>query len=276
VGVARGHGSYEALLADPDVEAVYISLPNHLHHEWTMRALAAGKHVLCEKPYSRRPEDVEEAWGAADTAGLVLQEAFMWRHSPQTRRLLELLPGIGPVSFIRATFAFPLSDPTNVRLGAELDGGSLMDVGCYTVSGGRLVAGEEPDRVHGEQLRGPTGVDIRFSGLLHFPGDVTALIASAFTTEHQGLEVIGADGSIFVPDPWHTVGGTILVRLRGEPEQVISVPFRNPYGCELEDMNRAIRGLDRPLLGREDARGQARTIAALYRSADSGQAVSLD
>ena len=275
VGVARAHGSYEALLADPEVDAVYISLPNHLHHPWTMKALAAGKHVLCEKPYTRRPAEVDEAWDAADAAGLVLQEAFMWRHSPQTARLLELLPEIGPLTAIRATFAFPLQDPTNVRLGAELDGGSLMDVGCYTVSASRLIAGEEPDRVHGEQLVGPTGVDIRFGGLLHFPRDLNALIMSAFTTDHQGLEVIGADGSVFVPDPWHTLGSTILLRMRGEAERTITVPFKNPYGCELEDMEHAIRGTDRPLLGREDALGQARTIEALYRSADTGQAVVL-
>jgi len=276
VGVARGHGSYAALLADPEVGAVYISLPNQLHHSWTMQALAAGKHVLCEKPYSRHPADVQAAWDAADAAGLVLQEAFMWRHSPQTKRLLELLPGIGPVSFIRATFAFTLTDPTNVRLGAELDGGSLMDVGCYTVSASRLLAGEEPDRVHGEQVRSASGVDIRFSGLLHFPRDITALIACGFTTEHQGLEVIGADGSIFVPDPWHAVGGTILVRMTGEAEQTVTVPFTNPYGAELADMEAAIRGQDRPLLGRHDALGQARTIEALYHSADTGQAVTLD
>jgi len=275
VGVARGHGSYEALLADPGVDAVYISLPNHLHHAWTMKALAAGKHVLCEKPYTRRPAEVDEAWDVAEAAGLVLQEAFMWRHSPQTQKLLELLPGIGPLTAIRATFAFPLQDTANVRLGADLDGGSLMDVGCYTVSASRLIAGEEPDRVHGEQHVGPTGVDIRFGGLLHFPRDINALIMSAFTTDHQGLEVIGADGSIFVPDPWHTVGSTILVRMRGEAEQVVTVPFKNPYGAELQDMENAIRGLDRPLLGREDALGQARTIEALYRSADTGQAVTL-
>jgi predicted dehydrogenase len=143
------------------------------------------------------------------------------------------------------------------------------------VSASRLIAGEEPDRVHGEQLVGPTGVDIKFGGLLHFPRDINALIMSAFTTDHQGIEVIGADGSIFVPDPWHTVGSTILVRMRGEAEQVVTVPFENPYGAELQDMENAIRGHDRPLLGREDAMGQARTIEALYRSADTGQAVTL-
>ncbi|MFN8620388.1 MAG: Gfo/Idh/MocA family oxidoreductase [Chloroflexota bacterium] len=275
-GIPTAHGSYEALLADPAVDAVYISLPNHLHHPVTMQALAAGKHVLCEKPYTRRPDEVDEAWDAADRAGLVLQEAFMWRHSQQTRRMLELLPRIGPLTAIRATFAFPLQDPTNVRLGADLDGGSLMDVGCYTVSASRLVAGEEPDRVHGEQLVGPTGVDIRFGGLLHFPRDINALIMSAFTTDHESLEVIGANGSLFLRDPWHCRSGVIKVRLIGQDEETVTVPFKNPYGCELEDMEAAIRGHDRPLLGREDALGQARTIAGLYRSAETGQTVTLD
>src|SRR6185436_14486688 len=108
-GIPRAHGSYEALLADPDVDAVYIALPNALHHEWTMRALAAGKHVLCEKPYSRRPEQVEEAFYAAEQAGLLLMEGYMWRHSPQTAKLVELLPEIGELQAIRATFAFRLT-----------------------------------------------------------------------------------------------------------------------------------------------------------------------
>lgn len=275
-GIPTAHGSYEALLDDPGVDAVYISLPNPHHHPWTMRAIAAGKHVLCEKPYTRRPAEVDEAYDAAAQAGVVLQEAFMWRHSPQTARLLELLPRIGPLTAIRATFAFVLEDPLNVRMGVDLDGGCLMDVGCYTVSASRLIAGEEPDRVHGEQLIGPTGVDVRFSGLLHFPRDISALILSAFTADHESLEVIGADGSILVPDPWHCRAGIIRLRLTERDEETITVPFKNPYGCELEDMERAIRGLDRPLLGREDALGQARTIEALYRSAATGQSVALD
>jgi predicted dehydrogenase len=275
VGAPRAHGSYEELLDDPDIDAVYISLPNRLHHPWTMRALAAGKHVLCEKPYSRHPAEVEEAWDAAASRRLVLMEAFMWRHSLQTRRLLELLPRIGPIELIRATFAFALTEPGNVRLSAELDGGSLMDVGCYTVSASRLIAGEDPDRVHGEQLVGPSGVDIRFSGLLHFPRGLTALIASSLTMDHQGLEVIGRDGSAFLPDPWHGRAGVIELRT-AEGEETVRVEFRDPYGAELEDMVAAIRGQGRPLLGRDDALGQARTIEALYRSAERGEAVSLD
>src|SRR5262249_11428982 len=152
---------------DPDVEAVYISLPNSLHHEWTLRALAAGKHVLCEKPYSRTSAHAEQAFDEAEGRGLVLSEAFMWRHNPQTRVLLDLLPEIGELQTVRATFSFGLlgtpRDPDDVRLQPALDGGSLMDVGCYCVSGARMLAGEEPERVYGEQIVGPTGVDARFT-----------------------------------------------------------------------------------------------------------------
>src|SRR5919197_167367 len=137
--IPRWHPSYDGLLTDPDVEAVYISVPNSLHHAWTMRALAAGKHVLCEKPYSRHPEEVDEAFGLAEARGLVLSEAFMWRHHPQAARLKELL------QTIRASFCFVLDDAPNIRLRPDLDGGALMDVGCYCVSGSRYAAGEEPD-----------------------------------------------------------------------------------------------------------------------------------
>ena len=132
-GIPTAHGSYEALLADDSVDAVYVSLPNGLHHEWTMKALAAGKHVLCEKPYSRRPAEVEEAFAAAAAAGLVLMEAFMYRHHPQTREIERIVKDgeIGRVVFVAATFTFPLTDLTNVRALPELDGGALMDVGCY-------------------------------------------------------------------------------------------------------------------------------------------------
>src|SRR5215213_3668846 len=159
--IPRSHGSYDALLADDGVDAVYISLPNSLHHEWTLRALAAGKHVLCEKPYTRHAAEVEEAFDLAERNGVVLSEAFMWRHNPQTARFLALLPEIGELQTIRATFGFVLNRTEDVRLRADLDGGALMDVGCYCVSGARLLAGE-PVRVHGEQVLGPSGVDLRF------------------------------------------------------------------------------------------------------------------
>jgi D-xylose 1-dehydrogenase (NADP+, D-xylono-1,5-lactone-forming) len=268
--IPRGYGSYEAMLDDPGIDAVYISVPNSLHHPWTMAALDAGKHVLCEKPYTRRPAEVTEAFDAADRAGLVLSEAFMWRHTRQTQHLLELLPRIGPLQTIRATFSFVLENPDNIRLRADLDGGSLMDVGCYCVSGSRLLAGEEPATVFAYQDVGPSGVDVRLSGLLRFPGGVVAEFTSAFTTDHEGLEAIGTAGSIRLPDPWHNVSGVFYLN-----DEEIRLDPGNPYQDELENVSAAIRGETDPRLGRDDALGQARTIAALYDSASTGAEVRL-
>jgi predicted dehydrogenase len=269
-GLPRAHGTYDALLADPDVEAVYISLPNTLHHEWTMRALAAGKHVLCEKPYSVRPADVVDAFDAAERRGLVLSEGFMWRHAPSTRRLMELLPTLGRLQTIRATFCFPLDDESNVRMRPELEGGSLMDVGCYCVSAARLLAGAEPERAYGEAIAGPSGVDVAFTGVLRFASGLITEFTSGFGASHMSLEAIGADGSISLADPWHTHDG-LLVR---DGEEIRVTPA-DSYRLELEDVSAAIRDKCEPLLGRADALGQARTIDALYRSAATGSAVAL-
>lgn len=269
--IPRSFGSYEAMLADPDVDAVYISLPNSLHHPWTLTALAAGKHVLCEKPYTRRPAEVDEAFDAAEGAGLVLMEAFMWRHTRQTQRLVELLPRIGRLETVRATFSFPLTNPDNIRVRADLDGGSLMDVGCYCVSGARLVAGEEPIAVYGTQVVGSSGVDLRFTGVLRFPGGAVAEFTSAFTTDHESLEAIGTEGTLRLPDPWHNVQGRFSLN-----DETIELDPGNPYQDELENMGAAIRGEAPPRLGRADALGQARTIAALYESAATGTEVRLD
>jgi D-xylose 1-dehydrogenase (NADP+, D-xylono-1,5-lactone-forming) len=268
--IPRSHGSYAALLADPEVDAVYICLPNGLHHATTMEALAAGKHVLCEKPYTRRPTEVTDAFDAAARAGLVLQEAFMWRHTPLAKRLVELLPRIGELQQIRSTFSFRLDEPANVRLSSTLDGGSLMDVGTYCVSGSRLMAGAEPVAVLGSSIVGSSGVDLRFNGILRFAGGLTSQFASGFTTDHRGLEAIGPDGSIFVPDPWSSNVDLIVCN-----DEEIRVPATNAYRLELENMGAAIRGETAPLLGRDDALGQARAIAALYESADSHAEVLL-
>ncbi len=270
-GIARAHPSYEALLEDPAVDAVYIAVPNALHHPWTLRALAAGKHVLCEKPYSRRPAEVVEAFDAADVAGRVLMEAFMWRHTPHARRFLELLPEVGALQAIRATFSFRIGDPADVRLQADLAGGSLMDVGCYAVSGARLVAGSEPVRVLGDQTLAPSGVDMTFAGLLRFPGDVIATINSGFTSDHASLEAIGDAGSLVMRSPWQGQARVLWL-----DDREIPITPVDPYPLELANMSGAILGENAALLGRADALGQARTIAALYESAATGAAVAVE
>ena len=268
-GIPRAHGGYEALLADEDVDAVYVSLPNSMHVDWSVRALEAGKHVLCEKPLARRPEEVERAFDAAERAGRVLAEAFMYRHHPQTQRVAELVRdgAVGRLRAIRAAFSFPLADPENVRMRPELDGGALMDVGCYCISGSRLLAGE-PERVYGEQRLAPTGVDSTFAGVMRFPGDVVAVFhCSMDLPSRQELEVLGTEGTLLVQAPWRVdFGGDVL--LNGER---VDVPEADSYRLELEDFAAAARGEREPLLGRDDALGQALTLDRLYASAESGR-----
>jgi xylose dehydrogenase (NAD/NADP) len=275
-GIERAYGSYEELLADPDVEAVYISLPNSMHVEWSIRALEAGKHVLCEKPLSRRPEDVERAFDVAEQSDRLLMEAFMYRHNPQTAKLKELVGegAIGRLRLVRAAFSFPLADAENVRLDASLDGGGLMDVGCYCVSGARLLGGE-PGRVYGEQVPSESGVDELFIGTMRLPGDVPVQFDSGLVLhERDELEAIGEDGSLFLDDPWHCHRPVIELRTADGVEEIVLEPV-DSYRLQLENMSDAIRGEAQPLLGREDALGQARAIDALYRSAAEGRPVSL-
>jgi predicted dehydrogenase len=276
-GIPRCHSSYEALLADPEVDAVYVPLPNSLHLPWSITALEAGKHVLCEKPLSRRVADVEAAFDVADSAGLVLAEAFMWRHHPQVARLRELLDSgaIGRLRLFRSVFSFPIASQDDIRLSAALDGGSLMDVGCYCVSASRLVAGAEPERVHGEQVLGGDGVDIAFSGTLRFGGDVLAQFDCGFALPlRMEVEAVGEAGSLRLTDPWKGTHPAIELRNADGHLDRRECERANPYACELEDFARAAAGEKPHPFGRADAVGQARVIEALYESAEAGTGVT--
>src|SRR6476469_9923471 len=271
-GIPRAYGSYEALLADPEIECVYISLPNTMHTEWSIKSVEAGQHVLCEKPFTRNPDDVTAAWDAADRAGRDLSEAFMWRHNPQTRRLRELIDGgaVGEVRLIRAVFSYSLYDEANIRLRTDVEGGALMDVGCYCVSGSRLAAGAEPVRVYGSAWYGPTGTDWVFTGSLRFPGDVLATFDCGTALPNRDeLEAIGSEGSLFLDDPWHCRKPGIELR-RGDTVERIEVEFEDPYKLEFENLGNAIRGEAELLLGRDDAIAQATTIQALHDDARRG------
>ena len=274
--IPRAHGSYEALLADPEVEAVYISLPNNLHVEWSIRALEAGKHVLCEKPLTRHADGAEEAFDAAERADRVLSEAFMYRHNPQTTRLKSLVDegAIGELRLVRASFSFAMYDDQNIRLRPELDGGSLMDVGCYCVSGSRLLAGE-PETVYGQAWYGPSGTDWVFGGTLRFAGDVIGIFdCGTALTDRDELEVVGSEGSLFLDDPWHAREPGIELR-RDDGVEQIETERADSYRLELENVSDAIRGEGELLLGRDDAVAQARALEALHESATNGEPVRL-
>jgi predicted dehydrogenase len=275
--IERAYGGYDTLLADPDIDAVYISLPNSMHVEWTVKALAAGKHVLCEKPMGRRAADVQHAFDVADREGRLLMEAFMYRHNPQTRRVVELISdgAVGRVRLIRSAFSFAAADPANVRLSKALQGGALMDVGSYCVSGSRLIAGE-PQRIGAEQVIGGDGVDIVFAATMRFADDVLAHFDAGLALDtRDALEIVGDEGTMFLDDPWHCLEPVIQLYRDGERE-LIEVEVVNSYLLEAENMSAAIRGEAPLLLGRADALGQARAIEALYEAADTGQTVTLN
>jgi predicted dehydrogenase len=273
-GIPRAHPSYEDLLADPEVDAIYNSLPNSMHVPWTLRALEAGKHVLCEKPMGRRAAEVERAFDAADAAGLIVMEAFMYRHHPQTKKLRELVAGgaIGDVLKIRSHFTFLLEDESDLRMRPELDGGSLMDLGCYCVSASRLIAGE-PETVEGSQVLTRTGVDLRFTGKLRFAGGIEAEFECGFDAPRSSrLEIEGTEGTALVRD---FPGCSEPIELRRNCKTArVEVEDADRYRLQLENFAAAIEGKEEPLLGRADAVGQARTIEALYRSAVTGAPVA--
>jgi predicted dehydrogenase len=274
--IPAAFGSYDELLADPDVEAVYIPLPNSMHVEWSIRALESGKHVLCEKPLSRHPREVQRAFDVAEQNERLLMEAFMYRHHPQTRRLVELINdgAVGRLRVIRAAFGFVAHDPANVRLQTGLDGGGLMDVGCYCVSAARLIAGE-PERVSAEQVIGGDGVDVVFATTMRHRDHVLSHFDAGLALESRDLlEVVGDAGSLLLEDPWHCRNPGIQLR-RADGTERIEIERANSYRLEAENLSAAIRGDAEPLLGRADALGQARTIEALYQAADAGKTVSL-
>jgi xylose dehydrogenase (NAD/NADP) len=276
-GIERAYGSYEELLADDDVEAVYIPLPNSMHHDWTMRSLEAGKHVLCEKPYTRRAGEVSVAFDEAERRNLVLSEAFMFRYHPHIQALLQLVRSgeLGRLRLISGTFSGHTDNPNDVRLDSELDGGSLMDVGVYPLSASRLLAGE-PIAVTAQQVTGASGVDVTFAAILRFDDDVLAHFDCAFhVADRSYLEVVGTEGRVEVSDPWHGTQPALTITMRDAEPVRTGIEPANPYQLELEEFGKAVRGEPNQLLGRTDAEGQAKAVEALYLAADSGNTVTM-
>jgi D-xylose 1-dehydrogenase (NADP+, D-xylono-1,5-lactone-forming) len=272
-GIGRAYGSYDDLLSDDAVDAVYVPLPNGLHHPWTLRALQAGKHVLCEKPYSRRPADVEEAFADADGRGLVLSEGFMYRYHPQIRELARIVRDeglIGDVRLVASSFTWPTDAPGDVRLDSALDGGSLLDVGVYCISAARLLAGE-PRTVAAHQVLGPTGVDVSFVATMELGSGALAHFDCGINLpDRSHLEVVGSKGTVHVSDPWHCLEPGLTVVQQGRSAVRMPVAQANSYQLELEEFGKAVRRETHHLLGRDDALRQARAVDALFRAAASG------
>jgi xylose dehydrogenase (NAD/NADP) len=273
-GIPRWYEGYEALLADDELDAVYVALPNALHGEWTRAALDAGKHVLCEKPLTPTSAEAAELFDLASSQGLVLAEAFMYRHHPKTLQVRDLVGEgvIGDLRTIRCSFSFQVADPAgDIRYSKELAGGALRDVGCYCVSYSTFVADAEPEEVHGVAVHGEADVDEQFYGTLVFPGGIVAQFDCALNVPLDlRVTLIGSAGSIHVPMPWyaHLEPLSVWVRRGGETSE-LPTPGPNAYVLEIEDLAAAIRGDRKQQIAPEETLRNLRVIERLHESAGS-------
>ncbi len=271
-GIPRAHASYEALLADPAIDAVYISLPNSLHAEWAVKAAQAGKHVLCEKPLALTVAEVERIMAAAETAGVVAVEAVMYLHHPLLHRVRQMARdgAVGRVTLVRGTLSFFLDRPGDVRWQPELGGGSLWDVGSYPVSFIRWILGE-PDEVFGWQVPSESGVDATFAGLLRYGEGVLGVFDCGFRQDFRSeAEVVGTEGVLRLHNPFPMGPDTRLVLQQGDEETVVDVEQADPYQCEVEALTAAaLDGADLPV-PLTSSRANVATLLALYESARQG------
>lgn len=261
---------YEALLHSDTVDAVYIPLPNSLHVEWSLKALQAGKHVLCEKPFALNVAEAQKAVEAARGANLTLMEGFMYRFHPQIRRLGELAREgmIGEVRQVIAEFGHRVDDPEDVRIIGSLGGGALSDVGCYCVSGVRLAFGSEPKRATAFARYADDGADKELAGVLEFDGGLGFVSCSTSSARRERLEVVGTDGRVTLDAPFRAdkAGGTMEIS-RGVELDTERFEAGDPYRAELEEFAAAVREKRDPAVGPDEILGNARALGALLDSA---------
>lgn len=285
-GIPLAYGTYADLLADSQVDAVYIPLPNSLHVEWSIKAAQAGKHVLCEKPMALTPEDVDRMRDAARANGVVLQEAFMYRFHPQTHHVQELVNqgAIGDVRTVRASFTFTLARPEDVRFDPELGGGALWDVGCYPVSFTRAVLDADPVEVFGWQVLSASGVDLTFTGEMRFASGTLAQLNCSFQAAPRWeVELMGSEGMIRMDSPWCHVRRTGHIHLyEGDGGDSLTYEHKetltfdgDAYLYEIDSMTSSILDGSEPTISLADSRGNVATLVALYESARQGIPITL-
>ena len=281
LGIPRAYGSYEALLADPDVDAVYIPLPNHLHARWTIAAAAAGKHVLCEKPIALTAIEAEGMVEACHEAGVLLMEAFMYRLHPSWVAACELVASgrIGRLRAVDSWFSYFNDDPANIRNIREAGGGALFDIGCYSVNLSRMLFGGEPDHVRAHIVRdGVSGVDVLTSGVLGFGDGVATFTCATRTEPDQRVDIYGTEGRISIGIPFNIPPDrptTISVIAGGDPPvapaiEILTFATADPYTVEAERFAAAILEGGPSPTPPDDAIANLRVIERLFAAGDGG------
>ncbi|MEH7095756.1 Gfo/Idh/MocA family protein [Neobacillus vireti] len=283
LGIERSYGSYDALLQDPDIDAVYIPLPNHLHKEWTIKAAKAGKHVLCEKPLALNQEEASEMVTACKEAGVKLGEAFMYRYHPRYERIKEILNSgeIGTIRGLHGSFTFNnAEDKDNVRYRAEWGGGSIYDVGCYPISAARLLLEQEPEAVTVQAFFSPEhdNVDMMVTGLIEFPNQLGVTFMCGMWANFQNtLQIVGTKGKIDVSNAFivnSNLGGSFTVTVDGETRTEPVEEF-NQYTLQVDEFAESILAGTSLRFPSEDSIKNMKVIDACLLSAKNKQRVSL-
>jgi len=281
LGIPRAHGSYEQLLGDPEVDAVYIPLPNHLHREWTIAAARAGKHVLCEKPIGLTAAEAEEMAEVCAAEGVLLMEAFMYRLHPSWVAVRELVGSgrIGDLRAVQSWFSYFNDDPTNIRNIREYGGGALMDIGCYSVNLSRMLFGAEPDRVEASITRDPvSGVDVLTSALMGFGDGIATFTCSTRAEPDQRVHVYGTEGHISVGIPFNIPPDRpteVFVTAGGDPPvasntEVLTFEPADEYAVQAEAFAGAVLDGGPVPLPPEDSIANMRVIEAVVAAAERG------
>lgn len=277
-GIPRAHGSYDALLADPEIDVIYNSLPNHLHAEWTIKALRAGKHVLCEKPFALTLAEADAMIAASKETGKLLAEAFMYRHHPQTLKVKAMVDGgiLGKLQLIKGGFTYTQTREGNFRSIKELGGGSIWDVGCYPISYANMIAGAEPEVVFGWQVEVQGGCDINFFGQMRFGNGVCAQFDSGFQSPLRTyIEIVGSEASMNIPIPFTPGHVNEITIQRGGEKETIKIEGQELYMGEVDDICDAILLGKPPRISLANSRANVETILALLKSAKTGKPVQL-
>ena len=276
--IPRVHGSYDALLEDPAVDVIYNPLPNSLHVEWTIRALEAGKHVLCEKPLALSIEDVDRVAAACARTSRVATEGFMYRHQPLTHAVEKLVRSgrLGQVRSFKGSFTFPLTREGDVRFDPALGGGSLWDVGCYPVSYSCMLASAPPREVFGWQQTSDTGIDLEFAGMMRFADGSVAQFDCGFVGPFRAeMEVVGRDAALRIERPFRTDELSRLILTAGDAREELSFDAAPPFSGEIGDMEAAVLDRTPPRVSLAESRRTVLTLSSLYESARRGRTVQL-
>jgi predicted dehydrogenase len=281
LGIPSAHASYEALLADPGVDAVYIPLPNHMHMDWTIAALRAGKHVLCEKPLAMTADDAQRMVDVAHETGLHLMEAFMYRQHPSWVAAMDLVESgrIGTLTAVQSWFSYYNDDATNIRNIVEYGGGALFDIGCYTINLSRMVFGGEPSHIQASVRRDPaTGVDALVSAILDFDGGIASFTCAIRSESDQRVHIYGTKGRISIDIPFNIPPDRptrIRLTAGGDPPvapdtTVLEFPTTDPYTAEVERFVSAVLDGGPTPVPPEDAVANLRVIDAIFAIAERG------